>query len=922
MTTDRPVQTAAPELILPLSSAAATLARAGGKGANLAALTRAGFEVPPGFIVTTAAYHAFVAANQIEMRLLELAHAVSPSDPASLDSTSEAIRALFSGGTLPEEIAESIRAAYAGLPAEEFALGESGRGCRPSAGDYPPVAVRSSATAEDLPGLSFAGQQDTYLNIVGPAALADAVKACWGSLWTARALGYRARSHIAPDYIALAVIVQVLIPADVSGVLFTANPLSGHRGEMVIDATFGLGEALVSGQVEPDHYVVDPRAWSIVSRKLGAKAMAIVPSRAGGTESVSQDRRQQQALPNAQILDLARTAAQVAAHFGSPQDIEWAWAGGRLYLLQSRPITTLYPLPESLLRAPKLRVLFSFNSVQGVPDPITPLGQDVILLVASGLLRTLGVRHAARDVLLSAGGRLYIDLTDLLASRRGRRFIVDVMLANADPGAREAVCGLIAAGRIPTGTGVRPGNVVRLLWVLLPVITRMPLTWLRPAARRAHAIREADAFVLGVQQAMRQASSLPARIAVMDQVVPSIMRKVIYAIMPALVPGILSQAIVAHLLTRWAGAEASSVWQLLRGLPGNPTTEMDLQLWAAAQAIRSDPASKALFATRPGPIAEAFESGRLPPAAQSTIQSFLDRYGMRAVAEIDIGRPRWRDDPLYLIQNLSSYLQIDDPEVAPDRVFQRAGAEADRLAADYVAQVRQKQGGLRARVLAALIRRMRLLAGLREMPKFYLIKLFDVLRTALLDSGRELTAQGRLERADDIFFVPLDTLRAVAQGEPADLKAIVTGERAAYDVELARPQMPRLLLSTGEAFYQGLGAAGSNDLIGDGVSPGMVEGPVRVVVDPRGVRLVPGEILVCPATDPGWTPLFLSAGGLVMELGGMMTHGSVVAREYGIPAVVGVHDATHRLQTGQRVRVDGSAGRIVLLDREVARASE
>jgi pyruvate,water dikinase len=260
-------------------------------------------------------------------------------------------------------------------------------------------------------------------------------------------------------------------------------------------------------------------------------------------------------------------------------------------------------------------------------------------------------------------------------------------------------------------------------------------------------------------------------------------------------------------------------------------------------------------------------------------------------------------------------LQLEDPDLAPDAMFARGTADAERRASELIAQVRgTRLGSIRAGLLGGAIRLMRLLVGVRESPKFYIVQLLGIYHAALLDSGRELTARGALAQAEDIFFVPLAQLRRFANGEALDLKATVAAQRAEYDQDCARQRMPRLLLSTGEVFYEGLSEAGAADLIGDPVSPGVVEGRARVVLDPHGVRLEPGEILVCPATDPGWTPLFLTAGGLVMEIGGLITHGSVVAREYGIPAVVGVHEATTRIATGQRIRVDGTQGRIALLE--------
>ncbi len=897
----QPVQTVTAGVILPLDSTEATLARAGGKGANLAELARAGFEVPPGFIVTTDAYRAFVSANRIGERLLALAREVSPDDPAALEATSQAIRALFGDGALPAEIAESIRATYEQLPSSD--------------GGHQPVAVRSSATAEDLPGLSFAGQQDTYLNVVGPDALIEAVKSCWGSLWTARAIGYRARNGISPDDVALAVVVQAMIPSEMSGIAFTANPLTGHRGETVIDASFGLGEAIVSGQVEPDHYVVSQREMRIVSRKLGAKSLAILPRSKGGTEFVSRDGGQRQALPDEQIIELARTATQVADHFGSPQDIEWAWAGERLVILQSRPITSLYPLPESLLHSPNLRVLFSLNSLQGFVEPFTPAGLDMIAMLFVGVLPILGVRSPAHDYIVNAGGRVYLDVTIPLHDRRMRTAIMG-LLSNADPGARQAALGLIASGRVPTSTLVRLPYFLQLIVGIRYVIVGALLTWLRPQARRERGIRQADAYIARTSQTIASARTLDEQLAATRQLIPQTLATVIFKVLaPLLFPGIASMQIINRWLEAWAGEQPGAVRRLMRGLPANPTTEMDLKLWTAAQAIRLDSAASELFLKQSAAaLADAYQRGALPPAAQQALSGFLGEYGMRAVGEIDLGRPRWREDPRSIIQTLQSYLAIDDPDLAPDHVFQRGAEEAEKLAADYVARVRQTRGWLRAALLGAAIRRMRALAGLREAPKFYMIKLFDVVRTALLQSGRDLAAQGRLEQPQDIFFVPFDDLGRSAQDQAVDLKAIVRRQRADYDRELTRRQIPRLVLSTGEVFYQGIAEAGSSDLVGDGVSPGMVEGRVHVLIDPRGARLEPGEILVCPATDPGWTPLFLSAGGLVMELGGMMTHGSVVAREYGIPAVVGVHEATQRLKTGQTVRVDGTAGRVVVLE--------
>ena len=905
--------------ILPFSSREATLAQAGGKGANLSELARAGFAVPPGFIITTDAYRAFVQTNELQPRILALVHTVSPDDPAALETASAEIRTLFERGALPDEIAAEIRAAYHELITQPSTTQPFNYSTIQL-----PLAIRSSATAEDLPGLSFAGQQDTYLNIVGEDPVLGAVKKCWGSLWTGRAIGYRARNLIPPEEVALAVVVQAMVASEASGILFTANPLTGRRDETVVDASFGLGEAIVSGQVNPDHYVVHPGDWQITRRTLGDKALAILPRAGGGTERVARADGSEQALPDAAIVALAQTAERVAEHFGSPQDIEWARANGELYLLQSRPITSLYPVPANPFADPGLRIYASLNSIQGVTDPLTPFGANLLqILAGNGIVQLLQIPGNPRAFLPFAGGRLFIDMTDLARDPRLRNFVTGVF-ERGDPGALAAFRRLVAQGRIP----LQPTLTRRRAWHLLrraaPLVWRVFRVLLIPERAAARIMAILEQVVSEERERLSTTKDLAGRLHLLQTGLPRVFVRVITEGAPVLFPVFAGLTIVDGWLQNWLGEEPGTVLRVMRGVPNNVTTEMDLKLWHAAQRIQTDPAAaQAVKELRVSGFTFQFSSGsqNLPPTVRRTLEEFLGKYGMRAAGEIDIGRPRWRDDPTPVLSTLAGYLQLTDPTMAPDAVFARGRAESERLAAELIARTRRTRfGWLRARLLGAAIRRMRLVSGLRELPKFRMVQVLDLYRTALLESARELVARGALERAEDIFFVPLNTLEAFAAGQPLELKSIVRAERASYEREQMRRQLPRLLLSTGEAFYEGVTdtETGKDDLVGDPVSPGMVEGRVQVVLDPRGARLEPGAILVCPATDPGWTPLFLTASGLVMEIGGLITHGSVVAREYGIPAVVGVHNATTRLRTGDRVRVDGNRGRVTVLNEPMA----
>ncbi len=892
-------------MIIPLDSSQATLNTTGGKGANLARLVRAGFAVPDGFLLTTAAYRAFAAANDLAAIIDAQMADLAGNDLDALHESSTVIRASFETGSIPEEVARPLLAAYTNLGNSDLP------GCA--------VAVRSSATAEDLPDLSFAGQQDTFLNVIGEEALLTAVKQCWSSLWTARAIGYRQRNQITQDDIALAVIIQMMVPSVASGVLFTANPLNGKRTEMVIDATFGLGEALVSGQIEPDQYLVQAADGRILKKTLGSKALVIREQAGGGTVSESSDAGGQQALPDPAIAELVALGREIETLFQSPQDIEWAWAKEKMWLLQSRPITSLYPLIEGVDPETRpVRAFFSFGAVQGMLDPMTPFGQDTIRTVFAGAARLFGVDLTAdtQPVIYSAGERLFGDLSGLIRHPIGQRLMVSFMRF-VEPGSASVIKALTADPRFKRSRSwFKFSTVRRAVHFMAPIAARYIRAMRHPDRARRQFQEGAESMVADFSQNMKTAETLAARITLGEAAIANAFPYLLPRFVPLIGIGMASLNILNRLAISVGWDNALAV---TRGLPFNVTTEMDLALWETAVSLKADPVSAKLFTAEDGEIlAQQYLAGKLPPVAQTAVADFLRQYGMRGVGEIDLGRPRWREDPAQIMHVLGSYLQIEDPALAPDAVFRRSRQEAEERIIELERSVHHGIfGRLRAKFVRAAARRVRALSGLRETPKFKIIQLFGLIRESLLDSGRQLVASGTLAQEDDLFYLSLSEVRRLAAGEQNDWNALVTIRRQAVEREKGRRQVPRIMLSDGQAYYEGAGGdepPAEGEIQGSPVSPGVVEGAVRIVLDPKGIQLLPGEILVCPGTDPAWTPLFLSAGGLVTEVGGLMTHGSVVAREYGIPAVVGVFQATTQLHDGQRIRVDGSSGRIMMLD--------
>lgn len=894
---------------------AGMLAQVGGKAANLGELTRAGFPVPPGFCVTTEAYAHAASGAGLEPILERLA-TLWAGDSAQLEACAAEARSRLLAVSIPSEIVEAVTSAYQALQSEQSVPAATiASGDHFAPGVPIPVAVRSSATAEDLPFASFAGQQDTYLNIVGIEAVLDAVRRCWASLWTDRAVNYRASNAIDPRSVRLAVVVQRMVDAQVAGVLFTANPLTGRRHQAVIDASPGLGEAVVSGAVNPDHFVINSTTGEIVERRPGDKLVAIRSIPGGGTRRVElAGQTSEMCISDEQVRALAQLGVRVENHYGSPQDTEWAIDdGGRLWLTQARPITTLFPLPASApVSDEELRVYLSVSVLQGVYRPFTPMGIQAFRLISSAAARFATGKLPENPLtglpfLVDIAQRLFLDATALLRNSLGRA-VVTRLLRGMEAQSGVIFEGLLSDPRLAPATTSKGATIRKLLPIALRtgIPPRFVGALLRPRAARGKFasleayLRERDTY-----------SSSTERLDAFERHILLDIGRIARTVMPVAFGGIAAAVFAPRLMKRIATPD--EVQAVLRSLPHNPTTEMDLSLWNLARQIQSEPAAADMVKnTPPENLARAYREEQLPPLLQDRLTEFLRTYGHRGVAEIDLGLARWSEDPTHILGVLANYLQISNPDLAPDAQFQRGAREAEAMARELIQRARRK-GWFYSKLVQLTLTRIRELTGTREFPKYFFILLFTRCRELLWPVGEELALAGRLEKAEDIFFLTLPEARAALAGE--DLRPLVRERRASYDYELKRRHIPRVLLSDGTepaAGQRSLAGDAENMLTGSPASAGVITAKARVIMDPVGARLEPGEILVAPSTDPGWTPLFLSAGGLVMEMGGSMSHGSVVAREYGIPAVVGVHGATEHIATGQRITVDGSNGTVII----------
>ena len=876
----------------------------GGKGANLAQLVSAGMPVPDGFCVTTVAYQRLVDDDSTREQIRDLAD-IDPSDTAALADAGATIRARIEGLDVPEDIQDAIEAAIGDVPT----------------GPDEGFAIRSSATAEDLPEASFAGQQETFLNVQGTEAIIDSVRACMASLFTDRAIAYRARNDVSHDDIALAVVVQRMCNPDVSGILFTADPMSGNRTVTAIEAGMGLGDAFVSGEATADSIRVRTRTEEILDYDVGNQQIAVRPRVEGGIETIElpPGSRSNRVLSDNQVGLLVELGTKIETQFGTPQDVEWCLEDGTFYILQSRPITTLFPVPSPEPADDRLHVYYSVGHAQAFPEAMPPLVRDVWLTYTKSALAAFGL-ETDTSVGVEAGSRVYVDITPLLRINALRDGIPPLLSEVSEPmGA--AVEDLLrrrgdefrtkrslrdTVSTLPTLAGVAWNGIQGLLFIrktmsgFLGAFIGEPNP---PEYEEALWIdwgREIASQVTGPNTILERAEA------------PFDLRGIRSAVTSFPRTGPLFAAFVADgWLRKHFPDTPEDVNAVGRGFPNELVTRINLGLGDLADVARDHPeVASALY--RDASLDE-ISSVEGVDAFVDTFKAYLDEFGHRATGELDLSRPRWREDPSWLLATVRANLEHGEKGTHRKHIQQM---EREALAAARRLEQRADRGPLgpiRKQLVRRLIRTFRGYILTREYPKQGAAYLFTAWREVLREAGEELVSTGNLRNVEDVWFLRRDELLMALAGEPIEVD--ITARRAEFERH-ASMSAPPVVTSEGEVPSSQVKQADLPEraLVGTGVSGGVVEGVAHVVSDPTKETIEKGEILVAPSSDPGWTPLFLNTAGMVVEVGGRMSHGALVAREYGIPAVVSVFEATQRIETGQRIRIDGTQGIVEILD--------
>jgi pyruvate,water dikinase len=852
----------------------------GGKGLNLGGLSKIeGIQVPEGFCVTTVGYQKAIEQNETYHALLDRLTKLKVEDRDQIVEISRKIRQIIMEVEIPSDVVKAVTHYLS-----QF-------------GDEHAYAVRSSATAEDLPHASFAGQQDTYLNIIGKEAIMQHISKCWASLFTDRAVIYRMQNGFDDSQVYLSVIVQRMVFPQASGILFTADPITSNRKLLSIDASFGLGEGLVSGLVSADCYKVQEE--EIVDKMIATKKLAIYGRKEGGTETrqIDPDQQKTQTLTEQQILQLARTGRQIEAYFGCPQDIEWCLVNDTFYIVQSRPITTLYPIPEA--NDQENHVYVSVGHQQMMTDPMKPLGLSFFLLTTRAPMR-------------KAGGRLFVDITHNLASSVSREILLDT-LGQSDSLIKDALMTIIERGDFIKSL---PNDKKELS----PSKSNKGMSSAGFRAQIENDLTIVSDLIKSSQtsiEELKQNIQTKSRSDLFDFILEDIqqLKKILFdpQSLDVIMAAIDASSWLNEKMNKWLG-EKNVADTLSQSVPNNITSEMGLALLDVADVIRPYPeVIDYLQHVKDDNFLDElvkFDGGQ---ETQDAIYDYLSKYGMRCTGEIDITKTRWSEKPTTLVPVILSNIKNFEPN-ASNRKFEQGQQEALKKEQELLDRLKQlPDGEQKAKETKGMIDLIRNFIGYREYPKYSMVNRYFVYKQALLKEAEQLVQAHVIHEKEDIYYLTFEELHEVVRTNKLDYQ-IISKRKDEYKLyEKLTP--PRVITSDGEIIVgeykrENLPAEA---IVGLPVSSGVIEGRARIILNMEDADLEDGDILVTSFTDPSWTPLFVSIKGLVTEVGGLMTHGSVIAREYGLPAVVGVENATKLIRDGQRIRVHGTEGYIEIL---------
>ncbi|MCI1590509.1 phosphoenolpyruvate synthase [Heyndrickxia oleronia] len=857
------------------------LSLVGGKGLNLGELSKIqGIQVPEGFCITTVGFQKAIEQNDAYHALMDQLKRLQVEDRDQIGEISRNIRQILLEVEIPSDVVKAVTH-YLSQFGEEHAY-----------------AVRSSATAEDLPHASFAGQQDTYLNIIGKEAIMQHISKCWASLFTDRAVIYRMQNGFDHSQVYLSVIVQKMVFPQASGILFTADPITSNRKLLSIDASFGLGEALVSGIVTADCYKV--REEEIVDKRIATKKLAIYAREEGGTktEQIAPDQQKSQTLTNEQILQLAHIGRQIEAYFGCPQDIEWCLVDDTFYIVQSRPITTLYPIPEA--NDEENHVYISVSHQQMMTDPMKPLGLSFWLLTTPAPMR-------------KAGGRLFVDVTQNLASPVSREILLNGMEKH-DQLLKDALMTILERKDFITPSSndkkeqSRPSisNKGNSMMDFQTLIENNPTIV-------SDLIKSSETSI----EILRQNIQMKSGSDLFDFILEDIqeLKRILFNPQSSIVFGTAMDASswINEKMNKWLG-EKNAADTLSQSVPNNITSEMGLALMDVADVIRPYPkVIEYLRNVKDDHFLDElveFDGGQ---ETRDAINAYLNKYGMRCAGEIDITRTRWSEKPTTLIPLILSNIKNFEPNESK-RKFEQGRQEALQKEQELVDRLKRlPDGKQKAKETKRMISIIRNFIGYREYPKYGMINRYFVYKQALLKEAEKLVQAGIIHEKEDIYYLTLEELTEVVRTKKLDYQ-IINKRKDEYKLyEKLTP--PRVITSDGEiiAGKYKRDNLPAEAIVGLPVSSGVIEGRARVILNMEDANIEDGDILVTAFTDPSWTPLFVSIKGLVTEVGGLMTHGAVIAREYGLPAVVGVENATKLIKDGQKIRVHGTEGYIEIL---------